>query len=192
MSLEVLAISRRADPAMGVLGYSRNEADYYPTPAWCTEALLTNLSSVTGEVWEPACGEGHISTVLEGRGLFVTSSDLRFTGYGAGGVDFLAAEDEVDNIITNPPYTLAEEFIIHALEATQTASGKVAMLLRNEYDSARSRTYLFRHPTFALKLALTKRPRWIEGSIGSPRHNYAWYVWDWTTLGQAPTIKWDQ
>lgn len=192
MNLIQLPTVRRVDPAMGVLGYLRNEADYYPTPSWCTEALLTNLPSITGEVWEPACGEGHISKVLVARGLAVKSSDLRLTGYGTGGVDFLASDWKSANIITNPPYTLSEEFLVHALEATQDASGKVAMLLRNEYDSASSRTYLFRHPAFALKLALTKRPRWIEGSTGSPRHNYAWYVWDWATEGQAPTIKWDQ
>ena len=69
----------------------------------------------------------------------------------------------------------------------------VAMLLRNEFDSAASRKELFTgNVYFDTKIILTKRPRWIEGSTGSPRHNYAWFVWDFEReigLRTPPTIR---
>ena len=57
------------------------------------------------------------------------------------------------------------------------------MLLRNEYDSASTRNYLFQSYPFAMKVILTSRPKWIDNSVGSPRHNYAWYIWDWNYIG---------
>jgi len=185
----------RPDPAMGSSGYERIEADFYPTEAWCTRALLKNFWWLTAPVWEPACGEGHISKVLSEAGRSVYSTDLHDRGYGTPGQDFLkqtATPDGFFHIFTNPPYSVAEEFIRHAIKLTEPRKGAVAMLLRNEYDCAAGRVDLFRHPAFAAKLVLTKRPRWIAGSKGSPRHNYAWYVWDWSTHGHEPTIMWDQ
>ena len=94
--------------------------------------------------------------------------------------------DAMFSIVTNPPYTLAEEFIVHAIALTERVGGMVAMLMRNEYDCAASRRDLFEHEAFAGKLILTKRPRWRDGEhIASPRHNFAWYVWDWGHTGPA-------
>jgi hypothetical protein len=55
----------------------------------------------------------------------------------------------------------------------------VALLGRNEIDCAGpTRSQFFGScPEFAAKIVLTWRPRWVAGSTGSPRHNYAWYVW---------------
>ena len=38
--------------------------DYYATEPKATELLL-DLETFNHEIWEPACGEGHISKVLE-------------------------------------------------------------------------------------------------------------------------------
>jgi hypothetical protein len=185
---------RHKDPAMGVLGYERNKADFYPTPPSCTEALLRNVE-IRGGVWEPACGDGAISQVLVRYFPHVVSTDLHNRGYGEGGRDFLLETSMpvgTHSIVTNPPYTQAEKFIRHALDLTEPHQGVVAMLLRNEYDCARSRSDLFRgHPACRMKLILTKRPRWIAGTKGSPRHNYAWWVWDWRTDGRPPLMGWD-
>ena len=95
------------------------------------------------------------------------------------------------SIVTNPPYDQAEVFIRRALELTKPARGMIAMLLRNEYDCAMSRVDLFRKAPFALKLVLTKRPRWFKNDIASPRHNFAWFVWDWRQVG-LPVIRYGQ
>jgi hypothetical protein len=63
------------------------------------------------------------------------------------------------------------------------------MFLRNEFDCGKTRRGLFngKNPKFpfAHKIVVTKRPRWIEGSKGSPRHSYAWFVWDFAHEGGA-------
>lgn len=188
-------IAANKDPAMGPSGYARIADDFYPTPAWCTEALLKYFTP-RGMIWEPACGLGHISKVLEAAGHTVHSTDLIDRGFGSSNRNFLMQmmPPGVGTIITNPPYSgdLPQQFVLHALKLTEPAKGSVATLLRNEYDSASGRTALFRHPAFSMKLVLTKRPRWIEGSTGAPRHNYSWFCWDWATVGTAPTIVWDR
>ena len=185
---------KNKDPAMGVLGYERNEADFYPTPEWCTKALLS-VYDFKGGFYEPCCGDGAISKVLSNHGKTV-SYDLHDRGYGVHGVDFLEQTSllpaDAINIVTNPPYTLAEEFIRHSLKLTQVHQSAVAMLLRNEYDCASSRTKLFDHVAFSCKVVLTRRPRWIVGTTGSPRHNYSWYVWDWSTRNKQNKLIWTQ
>lgn len=184
------------DPAMsGQLDYDRNDADFYPTPPENVDCLHL-FEPLDGTVWwEPACGEGHISKrVEELTGRMILSTDLHFRHYGNGGADFLTMEeapDGITGIITNPPYgDLAEAFIRKALELMKPVNGRVAMFLRNEYDCGKGRRDLFANYPFAHKIIVTKRPRWIEGSTGSPRHSYAWYVWDFSNpQGQGAYIS---
>lgn len=193
------------DPAMGNSGYARISHDYYPTPEWMTDGLIDlmllrddadNPLRFDDDWWEPACGEGHIveapsaQTHMEGK---CYATDLVYRGYGKGGCDFLkqkVAPDGVKMIWTNPPYgDLAEQFIAHALELMKPVDGSVIMLLRNEYDCSKKRMKLFhRHPAYWGKAVATTRPRWIADSTGSPRHNYAWYLWDWRSVNREPRI----
>lgn len=177
-------IAARKDSAMlGDSGYERIEADFYPTPPENVDCLLTHMLP-QGLVWEPACGDGAISKRLMEFGYETWSSDLHDHGFGTPNMDFLKTTDlpnsKVRCIITNPPYgELVEKFINHALNLMEPVRGQVALFLRNEYDCGSRRMSLFGMPPFHKKIVVTKRPRWIEGSTGSPRHNYAWFVWDW-------------
>ena len=169
---------------MSNLGYTRKDLDFYPTPAWVTEAVIPYLRFYIDRgtpVWEPACGDGAMSEVLKDRFDNVTSTDIANYGYGQAGVDFLALNVHVRGlVITNPPYgDLAEAFVRQGLKVTERYQGVVAMLMRHEYDTAKGRVDLFNKPPFATKVVLTTRPRWIEGSTGAPRHSYAWYLWSW-------------
>lgn len=182
------------DAAMGDLGYDRVPLDHYPTPEWVTEAVVQTLKALRpeiGAIWEPACGNGAMSRVLERHYEKVWSTDVADYGFGQSGVDFLAVDDSFHSkhaIVTNPPYgDLAEGFIRKALRLTERHKGLVAMLVRHEYDTARGRVDLFQHPAFVAKLVLTTRPRWIEGSTGAPRHSYAWMFWDHQNIG-APRV----
>ena len=161
-------------------GYERKERDLYETPAWVTEALLPHLPECR-TIWEPAAGSGKMSRVLEGFAGTVISSDI------AEGQDFLAADGfDGDAIITNPPYEQAAEFIERALSLT-ASDGLVTMLLRTDFDHAKSRQHLFQHPAFSKKLVLTKRIKWFEDSKGQPSFNHAWFVWDYRHKG-PPTL----
>ena len=177
------------DTAMlGAGTYERLPNDAYNTPTWCTEALIENIS-LPKQVWEPAAGMGAMLDVLEAYGYDVLPTDIT----DVPTVDFLKvplAHLGYDAIVTNPPYSLANEFVRHALHLMKRPAGMVAMLLRNEFDSARRRADLFAdNPCFAMKLVLTKRPRWIDGTTTSPRHNFAWYIWNYKHKG-PPTIRW--
>jgi hypothetical protein len=165
-------------------GYERKERDCYETPEWVTRALLPHFPREPDRIWEPACASGKMVAVL---------SDIAFT-MGTDitdGVDFLTCDEPrlvYDAVITNPPYKLATEFIGHALALMQPSSGFVAMLLRTDFDHAKTRQHLFSCcPMFAKKLVLTKRIRWFEDSTGSPSFNHAWFVWDWKHEG-PPTL----
>jgi hypothetical protein len=190
-----LAITRR-DPAMlGKSGFKRVGSDRYNTEAWVTQALLDHVK-FRGAIWEPACGRGDMAEVLMDNGYKVIVSDIAGDRLGCKGAirsDFLKCDSiprQWRSIITNPPYTLARAFIEKALELTKPLSGMVAMLMRNEYDCAASRRELFEQECFAAKLVLTKRPKWRDGKhVASPRHNYAFFVWDWRHSGPA-RIEW--
>jgi hypothetical protein len=58
------------------------------------------------------------------------------------------------------------------------------MLLRADFDSAKSRRHLFADcAAFARKIALTKRIVWFDGPKAAPSFNHAWYLWDWQHRG---------
>ena len=68
-------------------------------------------------VWDPCCGAGDISTVLQRHGREVVPTDLIDRGYGQGGVDFLLQRTALARaIVTNPPFKRAEAFLRHAAE----------------------------------------------------------------------------
>jgi hypothetical protein len=162
--------------------WERKPADFYPTPSEATEALLDYLSLLGPKrIHEPCCGEGHISKVLEAHGHRVTSSDLHDTGYGTPGIDYLATREknprfyDYDAVITNPPFSLAEQFIRRALRDAPL----VAMFLPNNYWHAEGRRRLFESRPPMAVLALTWRPAFLEKERGkSPLSNFIWTVWN--------------
>jgi len=78
-----------------VSGYAREGRDFYATPAWVTEALLAHIK-LRGPVWEPCCGTGAMSRVIEAAGYQVHSTDIADRGYGQTGVNFLACKTVPD------------------------------------------------------------------------------------------------
>jgi hypothetical protein len=162
----------------GESGYERAEHDFYETrEAWITRALLKRYP-LEGPVWECACGRLAMAKILAEHftDRDVIASDIA-DHFGDEypellpwvRLDFLGVREMLANgrgeaahaIVTNPPYDLADRFARKALELTRPAGGQVALLLRNEWDS------------------LTRRPRWSDEDKASPRHNFAWFVWDW-------------
>lgn len=160
-------------------GYARKERDLYETPEWVTQALGPHIPR-RAVIHEPAAGSGKMALALAKMGFTVTSHDIE------RGCDFLETHASHEAIVTNPPYALAHEFIVRALNLTERPGGYVAMLLRTDYDHAATRQNLFKTP-FAKKLVLTKRIKWFEDSKGQPSFNHAWFIWDWKHSG-PPTL----
>lgn len=163
----------------GNTAYKRCEGDFYPTPREVTEALMRSPARRLFDgksIWEPACGEGHMSHALELRGFKVFSSDIADICYGVGGVDFTTqSKRQGDFIITNPPFSLSEQFIRHSIQL----GGSFALLLKSQYWHARKRLDLFREFKPLYIMPLTWRPDFLFGTRGggSPLMDVVWCVW---------------
>lgn len=179
---------------LSIVGSSRNNGerekdDYYPTPAFAVEELLKREKFI-GSIWECACGEGNISEILENHGYDVLSSDLVDRGYGFQ-ADFLNYNLCEDNIITNPPYKYALDFV---LSAKKKANHKIAFFLKTVFLESERRYEMFQDKNFPLKKVyqFSKRVTLYKG--GKKMKNsgmiaYAWFVWDKNYVGR-PTIQW--
>lgn len=163
--------------------------DYFPTPEWATYALIAN-ERFEGTIWEPACGDGAMSRVLETTGLPVRSTDLFDRGYGDAGVDFLKAECAADNIVTNPPYNSAEAFVRAGL---LQAGRKLALLLRLAFveGANRQRTIFSKAPPTRIWVFSERITFYPAGAVqkGSGTTAYAWFVWDKLEIGKTE-MKW--
>jgi hypothetical protein len=167
-------------------GYARRPDEDYATPEWPVLLLAPFLRgwSVTA-VWDPAAGSGKMAATLNAAGFAATATTSDFFAFGA------PPEPETGAIVTNPPYgsdrrgALASAFIAHAIRLDVRL---VCMLLRVDFDSAKTRAPLFRDCGFwSGKIVLLDRIRWFEGESG-PSDNHAWFVWDKAHKG-APWIR---
>lgn len=171
-------------------GYDRRPHELYETPEWVTETLFDNVDfSRASWIWEPAMGSGKMLNVISKYypQKVVFGSDLN--------MDFLKVDPkawQADCIITNPPFNLAEKFLIKALKLTRANNGMVAMLLRVDFDSAKTRYDIFdMNPAWAKKIVLMKRIKWFEHpdkKKTGPSENHAWYIFDWTRLSLSDPV----
>ncbi len=152
--------------------------DFFPTPAWATYALIDN-EKFSGDIWESACGDGAMSTVLEETGCQVPSSDLFDRGYGTPGIDFLNTTKNVDNVVTNPPYNCAEGFVKTGLSITNQ---KFALLLRLAFleGANRAQTIFSKTPPSRVWVFSERITFYPKNAVkkGSGTTAYAWFVWD--------------
>lgn len=212
----------RKDPSMlGKSRYARSPLDFYPSPRRTTEAFLKAFGDdLEGMiVWEPCCGNGAISKVIEPFCRGQVNTDIRaYEGFDPDALfDFFSIQpagtvnedgnpavtlDDLealglqrpDAIITNPPYgKQAERFVRHALKLLEPENGFLAVLCRHEWDTAKTRADIFDHPAFAAKVTMRFRPVWIEKVEGdeskSPRFSYSWFCWDFVKARQASGLR---
>jgi len=162
----------------------REQHDFYATDPKAIDALLDYME-LPGIIWEPSCGEGHLSKRLEERGYNVISSDLVERGYGVGGVNFFEQTEvpsEVHCILTNPPYKYAAEYIVHALKLLKKGD-YVCMFVKTTFAEGQGRyndIYSINPPKFVLqfvrRLICSKNGNFEEHT--SSAVSYAWFVWE--------------
>jgi len=120
--------------------YERSSNDFYATDPIALEKLLERESF--SNVWEAASGMGHLSKVLEQKGILGKKSDLIKRG-DEEQIDFLHHNvNWQGDIITNPPYRLSTEFVYKAIE-TLKENRRVAMIFPQRYLSSKRRYKLF-------------------------------------------------
>lgn len=171
--------------------FERERHDYYATDPKAVEELL-KVESFDKNILEPCCGEGHISKVLEKHGYMVESSDLIDRNFGRGGVDYLTIKSWHGDIITNPPYKYAKEFVEHSLKIIKPGK-RVAMLLKIQFLESVKRRELFEENPPKYVYVFSKRTVCaMNGEFENIKGSavcYCWYIWEKGFKGE-PVIRW--
>jgi len=163
----------------------RQEEDYYATDPKAGELLL-ELETFSPNIWECACGEGHLSKVFLNHGYNVKSTDLMDRGFGEPNINFLEINDYSwdGDIITNPPYKHAQEFIEKSLELIPNGR-KVGMFLKVQFMEGKGRKRLFtENPPIRVwvsssRLMCAKNAEFEKMKDGGGSAvAYAWYIWE--------------
>lgn len=175
----------------------RVKDDFYATPKNATRAILDRVV-LKGSILEPSCGNGFISEVLKEyypNGEII-SQDLVDRGYGIGGVDYLKFKPnrKFDNIITNPPFALAKEFIEKSLEL---ANNKVIMFAKIQLLESKSRKDMFLNSPLKYIYVFSDRVNPLrngelldeKGKPWASTMCFAWFVWE-IGYTEEPIVRW--
>lgn len=170
----------------------RQTEDFYATEPQAVQELL-DIEKFSPTVLEPCVGMGHIAEVLVHNGYKVISQDIIDRDYPDTKIkDFLTQEENIHDIITNPPYVLAKEFAEHSLDISPDGT-KVAMFLKLTFMESLSRKELFqKYPFKTLYVFSARRSCAKNGDFEmypSSAVAYGWYVWEKGFKGD-PVIKW--
>ena len=171
--------------------------DFYATDPMALEAFLKALErdgfKLHNRIWECACGQGHLSEVLKNNGYSVYSTDLIDRGYGDYTGDFLKLRTTgTQDILTNPPYKYAEEFVEHALDVLED-NYYCIMLLKIQFLEGQKRRKLFeKYPPKFIYVHSKRIDCCINGDFENNRGSaicYCWFIWEKGFKGE-PAIRW--
>lgn len=159
----------------------RAENDFYATDPIAAKLLL-NVEKFDQDIWECASGENHLADVFKEYGYNVRTSDIVKRTPTTEKRDFLRTRKKWHgDIITNPPYDLALEFVEKSLSLVSEGH-KVAMFLRLQFLEGIKRYPLFRdNPPKTVYVASRRIKCGKDGDVDSSTFNiqcYAWFVWE--------------
>ncbi|GJD83650.1 hypothetical protein HPGCJGGD_1520 [Methylobacterium haplocladii] len=175
-----------------------NSPDDFPTPPWATRGLIEyilpekeRLKSMT--CLEPACGAGHMAKVLSEYFREVRSSDAYPYGYSHVR-DFLTYPYEkngADWVITNPPFRLAEEFVLRALDIARHGVAILARTVFLESVGRHEAIFLLNPPSrFAQFVERVPMVRGRLDAKATTATGYAWLVWEKKASIAHPRLMW--
>lgn len=177
--------------------WERDEYDWYVEPRECSRALFT-VERFEGVVWDPACGSGRIVQQAKALGLDAVGTDVvHRSSYCLRKLDFLKDGQISDfgNIVTNPPFSDAEEFIRRALKIVPHG-GKIAAILPIVWLTGFStkRNWLPISPLRKV-FPLSPRPSMPPGRVieagerpGNGTKDYCWLLWQVGYTGSAEVV----
>ena len=169
----------------------RQAEDYYATSPTVIKPLFDN-EEFSENIWECAGGEGHLSKEMERLGKTVLSTDKIDRGYGKV-FDFLEEDMEWDgDIITNPPYKYAYEFIEKSMETLKEGK-KLAMFLKIQFLEGQKRRILFKkYPPKVIYVFSKRQSCAMNGEFDKYPTSavaYAWYIWEKGNFSE-PIVRW--
>jgi len=141
----------------------------FQTPPLALRPLLGYIKK-SWTVWECACGRGNLAGELEKKGYRVVSTDI------TGGYDFLSFEpDYYDCIITNPPYSLKQEFLKRAYDLGRPFA---FLLPLTTFETAKRQRLFKEHGVEVIFL-----DRRINFETPSGEGSGSWFAVAWFTYG---------
>lgn len=176
----------------------RQEEDFYATDSIAIDKLL-QVEKSNWYIWECACGAGHLSQRLKDLGFQVKSSDIIDRGYPDTIIqNFLETNDEnfYGDILTNPPYKYAKEFVLKALDIVKPGA-KVYMFLKLTFleGKARYKELFSKYPpkcvyVFSERVMCAKNGDFEDVKDGGGSAvAYAWFVWEKGYNGET-VVRW--
>jgi len=171
----------------------RQEHDLYCTDPSAIDDLFA-VEKFSDYIWEPACGMGHLAKRMVDLGKRVYATDLYEYGYGKSGMDFLLESKVRDmDIITNPPYKYAEQFVTTALNIIPDGR-KVAMFLKLTFLEGKARKNMYaKYPPKVVYVYSYRKNCAMNGDFEKYKQAtaiaYCWYVWEKGNCNN-PIIKW--
>lgn len=172
----------------------RADHDYYATDPVAIDLLKqTGFFRGVKNIWEPACGGGHLSKRMLDLGYKVTSTDLYYHGYGVSDLDFLSIPEisGYDAIVTNPPYKYALEFCRKSIEL---GVPKVAMFLKLTFlEGVKRHKFFEKNPPRYIAVSVNRIQCALNGDPDEFKKSsaacYAWFIWEKGYTGK-PEILW--
>jgi hypothetical protein len=196
--------NKSAYATLGASNHSEEERennDYYATDPKALEIFLDKIKEdkllLHKNIWECACGQGHLSKVLKDRGFEVWSTDLIDRGYGQSNLDFLLNVPYIwrGDILTNPPYKYAKEFVEKAMQVVKD-NCYVIMFLKIQFLEGQARKELFKKYPPKYVYVNSKRQVCAKNGDFEKYSNgtgtaicYCWFVWQKGFTGE-PIIRW--
>ena len=181
----------------------RVENDYYATNPKAVEMLLMNYPFHAATILEPCVGGGHIANAINNffaNQRVITGLDLIDRGYPNTIVqDFLTWETDrkFEGIITNPPFSLAQEFIEKGMELL-TDDGQMAMFLKIQFlEGAKRKEFFEKYPPKYIYVFRNRMATWNNGNEVDPNTGkrwattmcHAWFIWEKGSKTE-PIIRW--
>lgn len=156
--------------------------EFYKTPGWCTRAIIPHLPAA-GLLCDAGCGDGaiaeeflkfwtryHVFGVEIDEALAKTAA----TKFDVECADFLKYDGDADLIVSNPPFSMAREFLEHSLAITAKSRGTCAFLLRLNWLASQERM-AFNRANMADVFVLPRRPSFRNGTTDAT--DYGWFVY---------------
>lgn len=178
----------------------RETNDFYATDPIAIDKLLT-VETPSNYIWECAAGKNHLASRLEEKGYYVIKSDIIKRTPFTEKIDFLnTTRNDISmkrlDILTNPPYKYAKEFVLKALELVDEGH-KVYMFLKLTFleGKARYKELFSKYPpkniyVFSERVMCAKNGKFDEMKAGGGSAvAYAWFVWQKGFTGKT-TIEW--
>lgn len=186
----------------GAVGHAlgeREQHDYYATDPKAAELLL-ELEPQVNNIWENACGEGHLAEVFAKAGKLSMATDLINRGYKSecpsvlcGKLDFFKVDKHwAGDIVTNPPYKYAQEWVEHSLNL-MTEGRFLCLFLKLTFLEGKARKKLFEENPPIRVWVSSSRINCAKGgqfeTCGSHAIAFAWFIWQKGYKGDT-VVKW--